>query len=227
MRGIGSMQCQDAQALMTAYLGDEVVPVERREFEGHLAACACCREELASFRESWERLGRWPVPAMDSRIERDFLARVEHEAATLGPRLRPVATALVAVAAVLLSIAASVFLPYERAFQLCREALRGFSAFAGLPDSAVFFVAGVLYGVIPLLLVALVSARLMGGAGALWHGTVTGVAFALLMTPYVLIVCSALPGVFTAAILGGIALGGLSGSAGGLWLGSRAWRPAW
>lgn len=221
------MQCQDAQALMTAYLSDEVVSIERREFEEHFTTCACCREELASFRESWERLGQWPVPAMDSRIERDLLARVEQEAATLGPRLRPVATALAAVAAVLLSIAASVFLPYERAFQLCREGLKGFSVFAGLPDSTLFFIAGIFYGVIPLLLVGLVSARLMGGAGAGLNGTATGVAFALLMAPYVLIVCSALPGAFTAAILGGIALGGLSGSAGGLWLGSRARRPAW
>jgi hypothetical protein len=221
------MQCQDTQALMTAYLGDDVVPVERREFEGHLAACDCCRGELAAFRATWDRLGQWPVPAMDPRIERDILARVEQEAATLGGQFRPVATTLAAVAAVLLSIVASAFLPYERTFQLCREALRGFSAFAGLPDSAVFFVAGVLYGLIPLLLVGLVSARLMGGAGALWHGAATSVAFALLMTPYVLLVCSALPGLFTVAILAGIGLGGLSGSAGGLWLGSRAFRPAW
>ncbi len=221
------MQCPDAQSLMTAYLSDEAAPVERWEFEAHLAACACCREELAAFREAWDRLGRWRVPAVDRRIERDLLARVEQEAATLGSRLRPVATIVASVPAVLLSIVASAFLPYERAFELCREALRGFNAFARLPDGAVFFVAGVLYGVIPLLLVGLVSARLMGGAGALVRGTATSVAFAVLMTPYVLIVCSALPGLFTAAILAGIGLGGLSGSAGGLWLGSRSWRPAW
>jgi len=221
------MQCQDAQALMTAYLGDEVVSIERREFEEHFTNCACCREELAAFREAWDRVGRWPVPAVDPRVERDLLARVEEEAASLVPRLRLTATILSAAAAVLLSIAASVFLPYERAFQLCREALKGFSAFAGLPDSTLFFIAGAFYGLIPLLLVGLVAAHLIGGTGALWHGTVTGVAFALLMTPYVLIVCSALPGIFTAAILAGIGLGGLSGSAGGLWLGSRARRPAW
>jgi hypothetical protein len=221
------MQCQDAQALMTAYLGDEVVPVERGEFEGHLAACPCCREELAAFRATWDRLGRWPVPAMDPRIERDLLARVEEVAASLVARLRITATILSAAAAAVLSIAASVFLPYERAFQLCREAVKGFGVFAGLPDSTLFFIAAVFYGVIPLLLVGLVSARLMGGAGALLNGTATSVAFALFMAPYVLIVCSALPGAFTAAILGGIALGGLSGSAGGLWLGSRARRPAW
>lgn len=218
------MQCQDVQPLMTAYLADEVAPLERQGLEAHLVACACCREELAAFRATWDRLGKWPVPAMDPRIERDLLARVEQEAATLGPRLRPVASIVAAAAAVLLSILASAFLPYERAFQLCRDAVKGFGVFAGLPDSTLFFIAGIFYGVIPLLLVGLVSARLMGGAAALWRGMATGVAFALLMTPYVLIVCSALPGLFTAAVLAGIGLGGLSGSAGGLWLGSRAWR---
>ncbi len=221
------MQCPDAQSLMTAYLSDEAAPVERWEFEAHLAACPRCRNELAAFREAWDRLGHWPVAVLDPRIERDLLARLEPETVRLAPRLRPVATALAAVVAVLLSITASAFLAYEQAFQLCREALNGFGVFPGLPDSTLFFIAGIFYGVIPLLLVGLVSARLMGGAGAVWHGTATGVAFALLMTPYVVIVCSALPGVFTAAILAGIGLGGLSGSAGGLWLGSRAWRTAW
>ncbi len=221
------MQCPDAQSLVSAYLGDEAAPVERWEFEAHVADCRSCHEELARLRETWDRLGRWPVPALDPRVGRDLLARVELEAASLIPRLRPVATALAAVVAVLLSISATAFLPYEQAFQLCREALRGFSLFAGLPDSTLFFIAGVFYGMIPLLLVGLVSACLMGGAGALVHGTATSVAFLVLMIPYVIIVCSALPGVFTAAILAGIGLGGLSGSAGGFWLGSWAWRPAW
>ncbi len=220
------MECPDARSLITAYLSDEAVPGESSEFEAHVAVCRSCHQELARFRETWDRLGRWSVAPLDPRIEDDLLARVAHEATTLAPRLRPVATALAAVVAVLLSISATAFLPYEQAFQLCSDVLRGFSAFAGLPDSAVFFVAGVLYGVIPLLLVGLVSARLMGGAGALVHGTATSVVFGVLMTPYVLIVCSALPGLFTVAILAGIGLGGLSGSAGGLWLGSRSWRPA-
>jgi hypothetical protein len=220
------MQCHDAQAVMTAYLSDEVAPVERREFEAHLAGCAGCRDELTGFRHAWDRLGEWSAPALGAQIERDLLVRLGQEALPASPRLRPLAATVAALAAVLLSVGASLFLPYERAFQLCSEALRGFGLFAGLPDSSLFFIAGAFYGMIPLLLVGLISGRLMGGDAPLFQGTATCLAFALLITPYVLIVCSALPGLFTAAILAGIGLGGLSGGLGGFWLGAHRWRPA-
>lgn len=220
------MQCHDAQALLTGYLSDEAAPAERREFEEHVAACACCRDELASFRQTWDLVGHWPIPALDPRIERDFLAKLERETATAGSRPRLVPATVAALLAVLLSVAASMFLTYEQAFELCRRTLQGLSVLGGLSDSPLFFVAGLFYGVIPLLLVGLMIARLTDGGGPLLQGTATSVAFALLMTPYVLIVCSALPGAFIAAILAGIWLGGFSGGVGGFWLGARRWRPA-
>lgn len=220
------MECRDAQMMIAAYLSDEVVPEQRREFEEHVAGCACCRDELTSFRHAWDRLAQWPIPVLNPRIQRDLLARLEREAAAPSPRLRPVPATVAALLAALLSVAASLFLPYERAFELCRRALQGFRVLAGLPDSTLFFMAGVFYGVIPLLLTGLMIARLRDGGAPLLQGTATSAAFALLMTPYVLIVCSALPGAFIAAILAGVGLGGFSGGVGGFWLGARRWRPA-
>lgn len=220
------MQCQDAQSLMTAYIADEVTSVERRDLEAHVVGCACCHEELAGFRQAWDCLVRWSVPGPDVRLERELLARVEGERVTARPRIRPFAAGTAALAGVLLSIVASSFLPYERAFEFCRQALRRFDLFPGLPDSMLFFIAGALYGLIPLLLIGLVSGHLMGGRAPRFQGTATGLAFAILITPYVLIVCSALPGTFTAAILAGIGLGALPGATGGFWFGARAWRPA-
>ena len=40
----------DIHALSGAYAVDAVDDIERAEFERHLATCADCREEVASFR---------------------------------------------------------------------------------------------------------------------------------------------------------------------------------
>ncbi len=220
------MQCRDAQALMTASLVGEVHPEERREFEGHVAACPSCQEELTSLRQVWDRLGQWPIPALEPRLEHDLLARVGREVATRRPRLGLVPATAAALVAALLSIGASVVLPYERAFELCRQRLQGIGVLAGLPDSSLFFLASLFYGVIPLLLAGVMLVRVTGGGAPLSQGMTTGAVFALFMTPYVLFVCSALPGALIAAILAGVGLGGLFGALGGCWLGARRWRPA-
>jgi hypothetical protein len=49
------------QALV-AFLYDEIDPVERADFEGHLATCARCRGELASLRAVRPALRRWTPP---------------------------------------------------------------------------------------------------------------------------------------------------------------------
>lgn len=50
--------CGRAEQLV-AYLYGESGTAERADFEGHLAACAPCREELSAFRQVRESVGAW------------------------------------------------------------------------------------------------------------------------------------------------------------------------
>lgn len=223
------MDCHDAQPQMTAYLSGDLVLEDRRTVEAHLSACECCRVELARLGQVWEALAGLPVMPLDPTADRQVLERVVAEIAgepmTLSVAVRWRGIAVAALLAAALSIGNSIFLPYEVAFQWCSRTLRAYALFADLSDTGFFFVTGIFYGLIPLLVVGLVSGRILR-ARPLFHGTAASLAFTVLTLPYVIIVCSALPGLFTLSLIGGITLGALSGGLGGFWTGTQRWRLA-
>ena len=54
------------------------------------------------------------------------------------------------------------------------------------------------------------------------EGVWTAGSFVLLLIPYVLAVCWALPAAFVASLLAGLTAGAFTGGPGGFWLGRRA-----
>jgi anti-sigma factor RsiW len=219
-RGSGALKCRDGKKEFTAYLSGDVDAGTRAELEAHLATCAPCGNELAGLRDAWEHLREWEDEVAPPHLLRSIEARWAVAPVAARGMFHPWVVGLTALAAALLSIGNSLLIPYERAFALCAALLRSLPIFVNLPDPVAFFVAGILYGLLPLLIVAAVAGRL---AGNRWtaHGVVAGILFMLLVTPYALIVCSALPAAFTAALIGGMAFGALSGSLGGFSLGRR------
>ncbi len=219
------MNCQQAQKELAAYLSGDVHAQLRGELEGHLAACARCADELAGLRGAWKALGGWEDEVAAPHLLHSIEARWAIASVAARAMFHPWVVGLTALAAALLSIGNSLLVPYERAFALCAAVLRSLPMFANLPDPVAFFVAGIFYGLLPLLIVAAIAARLAGERSAT-HGAVAGILFVLLVAPYALIVCSALPTAFAAALIGGMALGALSGGLGGFPLGRWVFAPA-
>lgn len=55
------MKCEDVSNELIAYLDRRANSAERRDVEGHLAACADCRERAEEFRKLWNVLDEMPV----------------------------------------------------------------------------------------------------------------------------------------------------------------------
>lgn len=216
------MQCEDARAEMTAYLAEEVGRETRTRLEAHLAGCAPCRANLEAFRETWAALEALPAPGPSPDLEARVLAQVRAEAIPrrAGHRLRPIRVPIAALIAAFVSIGLSRLLPYEAAARLCQETLGGLFRAGGVSDPVGAFVAGVVYAVLPVLLLSLVTARL-NSHRPLAGGVCTGALFVVVLSPYVLAVCSALPAGFVAGLLAGLAAGAVAGGSGGFWLGRR------
>src|SRR5574337_894501 len=214
------MDCQDIQAQMTAYLSGDLATEDSRVVENHVASCAGCRAELAALRQAWETLGDLPTPSLAPGVDRSILQRVATEAAETPPppipSVRWWGVGVAALVAAALSIGNSLILPYEVTFEWCSQTLRRYPLLAGLSDGSFFFGIGIFYGLVPLFLVGLFSGRLLG-VRPFFHGAVTSFAFALFTVPYVLIVCSGLPGIFTLSLVAGILVGALSGGVAGFW----------
>ena len=184
--------------------------------------CVDTRAEMEAFRETWWALRALPVPRPAPDLEARVLAQTTAKAipGRAWHLLQPLRVPIAALAAVLLSIGLSRLLPYEAAARLCREALEGLPLASGLSDAASAFLVGILYAALPVLLMALLTARL-NGRRPLVEGGWTAALFGLVLTPYALAVCSALPAAFISSLLAGLTAGAFTGGLGGFWLGRR------
>jgi anti-sigma-K factor RskA len=100
--------------LTAGYALDALEPEERSAYEAHLAGCAQCRQELASFWETTEALavaasGPPPSAALRERILADVRAEPPQNVVPLEPRrARRAAPALAAAAAVAAVVALGI-----------------------------------------------------------------------------------------------------------------------
>jgi predicted anti-sigma-YlaC factor YlaD len=69
-RDLPEMPCRELVELITDYLEDRLLPVDRVRFEAHLAECEACRMYLDQFRQTIRVLGRLPEESLstDARI---------------------------------------------------------------------------------------------------------------------------------------------------------------
>ncbi|TMB56374.1 MAG: hypothetical protein E6J60_06025, partial [Deltaproteobacteria bacterium] len=104
------MRCQRAQKWMTAAVDGELSARRRRALDGHLAACAACRRELAVTERMLTALEGLPMEAaVSARLEQATLRRVrlaaadeaERAPASRGARWLPLPAFALATAAVL------------------------------------------------------------------------------------------------------------------------------
>ncbi len=106
----------DIHALSGAYAFDALDPAERAGFETHLAACAACRAEVASFQETSALIAETTAEAPPASLRAGVLAGIrevrplppEPARATVVPMRRRVLPRLLATAAALVLLAAGL-----------------------------------------------------------------------------------------------------------------------
>lgn len=210
------MDCKSAREWMAMSLAEESSEAETLRI--HLSQCPCCRAECEAWGRTWLLLGTWGDKEVPARLDRVVLAEVGAPAEIRGSWLRRLASGrawAAAVGATVLTIAASLLVPYEASLRICGRAL----ADAGLviPALPLAFLVGLPYAVVPLLVVAALWLYL-GRNGQKMQGFTVGQAFAVMMVPYILFACGDLEVIVIAGILLGTVTGALGGGAASQWL---------
>lgn len=190
------------------------------EVERHLAACPACREETQTLAATWTALAALPVLEPSPDVARRLHRRVRWE----GVREALVSmeswqrAALAGVAGFVVSVVLSLLVPYDTMVAFCQAI-----APPSVPAPAAYLLAGVLYGLLPMLIGTALEARgarvvgLMGALEAV-------IVFLLVLVPYVLLRCGEFPVLLLVGFVGGIGLGATLGSAAGTGLcRRRAW----
>lgn len=211
----------DCQAVRQRYV--EVLIAGRAvsgEVERHLTACPPCREDTHTLAATWTALAALPVlepsPAVARRVQRSVRWEGNREALASIESWRR--AALAGVAAFVVSVVLSLMVPYETIVAFCQAI-----APPSVPAPAPYLLAGVLYGLLPMLIGTTIEARGPRVVGLM--GTLEAViVFLLVLVPYVVLRCGEFPVPLLAGFVGGIALGATLGSAAGTGLRRRrAW----
>ncbi|HWP59797.1 MAG TPA: hypothetical protein VNL14_18035 [Candidatus Acidoferrales bacterium] len=158
------------------------------------------------------------------QIRGDLRREAKPATAGLGWSISGLGVALIsALIASLLSIGSSIVLDYGSAAEFFKFALQQLDISLYPRDSAIFFIVGCLYGLLPLAFVGLLFGRLAGAQGVrrgLWVVAI----FLLITLPYVVVECRTFAFNLALSLITGLTLGAVSGGVAGCYLANR--RPA-
>lgn len=190
------------------------------EVERHLAACPPCREETHTLAAAWAALAALPALEPSPDVARRLHRRLRWEGIreVLASTEAWQRAALAGVGGFVVSVVLSLLVPYETMVAFCQAI-----APPSVPAPAAYLLAGVLYGLLPMLIGTALTAR--GARAVSLMGTLEAVlVFLLVLVPYVLLRCGEFPVSLLAGFVGGIVLGATLGSAAGTGLRrQRAW----
>jgi predicted anti-sigma-YlaC factor YlaD len=207
----------DCQAVRELYVEALMAGRPSHEVERHLAACPPCRGETDTLAAAWAALAALPALEPSPGLARRLHRRVRWE------RIRDAwasseawqRAALAGMGGFMVSVVLSLLIPYDTMVAFCQAI-----APPSVPLAAAYLTAGVLYGLLPMLIGSALAAR--GGRAVGLVGTLEAVlVFLLVLVPYVLWRCGEFPVSLLAGFLGGIVLGATVGSAAGTGLGQR------
>ena len=229
--------CQDVDLRLIELLVGDPPP----DLLFHLKSCPGCREKRGKWSRLWGLMDRWEEEKPSGEIIESVLALVRAdlrgEAAQRGRR-KPssleaeaksspswwasgVGVILIsALIASLLSMGSSVALHYGKAVHLSQRAFQELGFLGYLPESAIFFLVGCLYGLLPLLLVGLILGRIAHGDRSSLSFWVVAI-FLLVTLPYTVVECRTFALSFALSLIGGLTVGALSGGVAGFYLASR------
>lgn len=183
----------------------------------HVRGCRGCREELRSLEEASAALVALPLSTPPPAVRRRLTQRIRRESArralvSLESWQR---AAFTGVSAFVLALVLSLVLPFETMVDACRALARG-----ALPTPATGLLAGLIYGVLPMIGGMALGWPRTGASGAV-SALEAAVVFMVVLTPYVLLRCGEFPLPLLAGFIAGIALGASGGSTIGVGLRHR------
>jgi predicted anti-sigma-YlaC factor YlaD len=210
------MNCEEVRQLYLADLTGEQPKPEG--VERHLETCSACRQELQALAATWTALAGLSLIEPDPRIGRALRRRVRWEAAreVIASVESWQRAALAGVAGFVVSVLLSLIVPYDAMVRLCESI-----APTSMPAAGSYLLAGLLYGLLPMVLGTAFGARnraFFGLPGAVEAALV----FMAVLVPYVALRCGEFPAALFVGFVSGIALGAVVGGVAGIRVPRRA-----
>lgn len=218
------MSCEIIKTNMPSLLAGELTVDEHSRMLRHMEACHLCRTEMEELEKTWKYMDQWEIEYPSAAMKARVMAAAKNELAGGHMPWWSTLTRSVIFQTVLGALGFSMIIylifPYDKIINSCETLILKSAFFAYFPKSLIYFVLGLLYGLVPIAISGICcSGRIEDNP--LIKGLGIGAIFAAFLIPFFIIQCPQFEAGLIFIMALGIITGALSGGTGTLWVLSR------
>ncbi len=218
------MGCENIRTNIPLLLAEELSPDECNQLLNHMEGCTQCRQAMEELGKTWKLMDRWKIEEPSPRVKSRLMAaaRIELQGVHVPwwENLRRSFIFPTVVGALGLSLIIYLIFPYDRVINLCETNILNGGLLAFFPKGLVYFVLGLLYGLVPLSISGISFSKCVG-ENPMIEGLRAGSIFAAFLVPFFIVQCPEFASGLIFIMALGIIAGSLSGVTGTLWVLSR------
>ncbi len=218
------MDCENIKTNIPSLLADELSRDESDRMLRHMEECAQCRNEMAELEKTWKLMDQWKIEEPSAMAKSRLMAAVREELQGVHipwwASLRISFIFQTVLGALGLSMIIYLLFPYDKIINLCETNILKGGLLAFFPKDLIYFVLGLLYGLVPISISGICFSKSMG-ENPLTKGLVAGAIFSTFLVPFFIVQCPEFASglIFIMAIA--ITAGSLSGGTGTSWVLNR------
>ena len=218
------MSCEIIKTNVPSLLARELTGDERRMVLRHMEECGRCRAEMSELEKTWKYMDRWEIEEPSAAIKAKVMAAAKDELAGAHMPWWATLTRSVIFQTVLGALGFSMIIylifPYDKIINLCETLILKSAFFAYFPKGLIYFVLGLLYGLVPISISGICFSKPME-KNPLIRGPGAGSIFAGFLVPFFIVKCPEFTSGLIFIMALGIITGALSGATGTLWVLSK------
>jgi hypothetical protein len=218
------VDCEKIKIHMHSLLTEELSPDERKEILHHTEGCTQCRMEMEELGKTWKLMDQWKIEEPSAMAKPRLMAAAQEELQEIQvpwwANLLKSVTFQTVAGAMGFSMIIYLIFPYDKIINLCETNIFNGGFLASFPKGLIYFVLGLLYGLIPISISGICFSRYIE-ENPMIKGLGVGFIFATFLVPFFIIQCPEFASGLIVSMALGIIAGALSGGMTTLWLLSR------
>lgn len=215
------MDCEHAKIHILSPLREGLSPDECKEILHHMEGCTQCRKEAEELEKTWRLMDQWKIEGPSAFVKSSLMAVAQEELQSVQgswwASFRRFLIFQTVVGALGFSMIIYLLFPYDKIINLCEINILNGGLMAFFPKSLIYFVIGLLYGLVPISLSGICFSK-NGEDNPLTKGLGGGFIFAAFLVPFFLVQCPEFSSGLILTVALGMIAGSLSGGTGTLWV---------
>jgi hypothetical protein len=215
------VSCENIKTNTPLLLAEGLSPDEREEMLSHMEECTQCRKVVEDMDRTWNLMDQWLIEGPSAGIKSKVMAAAREELESVHvPWWQTLGRSWIfqtVFGALVFSMIIYLIFPYDKIINLCETLILKGAFLAYFPEGLVYFVLGLLYGLVPISISGICFSR-HAEENPLIKGLGIGTIFAAFLVLFFIAKCPEFASGLIFIMALGMIAGSLSGGTGTFWV---------